>query len=127
MNKKNVKPTVTLSCLPHVLEQKELEKIHNSIVEAAKDVPEFGIRDEDSMINLFNFDMMEYGLGREIVVKGEMLLESEKTTDEKWDMLAFRIGLAVKDFFKESRVQCTFEGFNGHKRGIWVSPAEKEA
>ena len=100
-------PVVRVSCLPWNLTEDNLRDIHRSIVAGAVSVPEVGVKDEKTMTVLFPPDMMEYGLGSEIIVEvisgtfGEKNLE-----DDVLKRFSNAMVLAVKKFHPQAMVEC---------------------
>ena len=104
-------------CLPR-LEEAQLNQLHQSLIGAVVGVPKFGVKDEKGVVCLFPSDMMQYGLGEEVIVEvtGVKEMWTGKDTDS-WNQLAARLGHAIRGHVSEARVECFVYGFrptNGH-------------
>jgi hypothetical protein len=58
-------PTVEVKCLPR-LSQEKLQELHETLVNIMSSFSETGIKSERNQLNLFQSDLMEYGLGSDI-------------------------------------------------------------
>ncbi len=105
-------------CLPKESEE-ELRRLHQSIVGAVlEDVPELGLKTERDMTVLFPADMMEYGLGTEIVVEASGL--PSKFEPRVRDRLAEVLGRALKAQYPSAKVMCYVTVFEPWQ-GLWTS------
>ncbi len=100
-------PVVRVSCLPGNLTEDNLRDIHRSIVAGAVSVPEVGVKDEKTMTVLFPPDMMQYGLGSEIIIEVISGAFGEKNLgDSVRKKFADAMVLAVKRLFPQAMVEC---------------------
>lgn len=107
-------------CLPR-FEEAQLKQLHRSLVEAVVGIPKFGVKDEKGMVCLFPSDMMQYGLGEEIIVEVTGVKEMWLGNDtESWHQLAARIGYAVREHLPEAHIECFVYGFRP-TNGYWSS------
>ncbi len=96
-------PVVKVWCLPKTSETK-LNDLHRGIVQALKSVPELGIKNEKSITCLFPTDMMQYGLGTEIIVEVTGLFETPERTDSVHQELAEKLGQVVAGAFPDTEL-----------------------
>ena len=84
-------------------------------------VAELGVKDEKDITCLFPPDMMQYGLGTEIIVEVTGLFMKPDRTDEVRQRLAERIGKAVQEQFPSTdNVECFVYPFDPNQ-GFWTS------
>ncbi len=113
-------PVIKVWCLPES-EEAKLNELHQSIVRAVASVPELNVRDEKDITCLFPTDMMEYGLGTEIIVEVTGLFETFERTDEVRHRLATSIGKAVHSLYPDTElVECFVFPFH-LGQGFWSS------
>jgi phenylpyruvate tautomerase PptA (4-oxalocrotonate tautomerase family) len=113
-------PVIKVWCLPKSEEEK-LNQLHQSIVQAVVSVEELGVKSEKDITCLFPTDMMEYGLGTEIIVEVTGLYEKPDRTDEVRQRLAERIGQAVQEQFPGTKlIECFVYPFKP-SQGVWTS------
>jgi len=105
-------PVIKIWCLPPNQTENKLNKLHNAIVSAVTSIKELGLKDEKDMTNLFVPDLMQYGLGSEIIVEITGLFESPERTPEVLNGLAGAVGRTVKLFYPEAKVECFVYSFN---------------
>lgn len=120
-------PIIKVWCLPKS-EEKQLNALHQSIVEAVVSVEELGVKDEKDITCLFPPDMMKYGLGTEIIVEVTGLFDRPERTDianeQVRQLLAERIGKVVKEQFPEAdMVECSVYPFQV-SQGFWTSKSD---
>lgn len=113
-------PVIKVWCLPANQKQKDLNRLHRKIVEAVTSISELGLKDETDMTNLFVPDLMEYGLGKEIIVEISGLFEKPERTPEVLQRLAENVGSAVKRLYPDAKVECFVSTFNP-TQGFWTS------
>ena len=113
-------PVIKIWCLPLNQNQRDLNRLHRKIVEAVTSISELGLKDEKDMTNLFVPDLMEYGLGTEIIVEISGLFEKPERTFEVLQRLAENVGKAVKGLYPKAKVECFVSTFNP-KQGFWTS------
>lgn len=116
-------PVIKVWCLPKLTES-YLKDLFMGIVDAAKSIPELGLKDEHSMTVLFPTDAMKYGLGEEIIVEAAILMKPERD-EEVRQRLAQALGRRVKGFFPKANVQCFVFPFEP-AQGSWTSPPQEE-
>jgi hypothetical protein len=104
-------PIVKVWCLPPQTEE-QLNGLHQDVVAAAVSVHKLGIKGKQHLTCLFPQDMMQYGLGSEVIVEISGLFEKPERTPQVIDLLAFRVGLAVAKRFPKAKVECLVYSFN---------------
>ncbi len=105
-------------CLPRETEE-ELRRLHREIAGAViEDVPELSLKTENDMTVLFPADMMEYGLGTEVVVEVSGL--SSKFAPSVRNRLAEVLGRALKAQYPGAKVMCYVTVFEPWQ-GFWTS------
>lgn len=113
-------PVIKLWCLPKT-EEENLNRIHQSIVRAVASIEEIGVSDEKDITCLFVPDMMQYGLGTEIIVEVTGLFEKPERTDEVRQRLAAALGDVIRDYFPNADLaECFVYPFE-RKQGYWSS------
>jgi len=112
-------PVIKVWCLPKSSEA-ELNALHKSLVAAALQVDELGLKDENDFTMLFPRDMMAYGLGQEIIVEVTGLFIKPERDDLVRERLATYLGLAVKERFPKAMVECFINPF-ALSQGFWTS------
>lgn len=110
-------PTVKTWCLPGSLGEKDLEDLHNGIVNIMINFPEAGVDSESDMLNLFPPDSMTYGLGSEIKIE---ITDIPQCDQDVRDKLSAQIGEFVKSLFSQANVFCKVECAN-MAAGYWSS------
>jgi len=68
-------------CLPDIGKSR-LNMLHQELVRAVKNVPVLGVTSKKDITCLFPADMMQYGLGTEIIVEVTSLYEKPEWTKE---------------------------------------------
>lgn len=112
-------PVIKLWCLPET-DEDFLRALHVRVVTAVEHVEVLGLKGEAAMTVLFPKDMMSYGLGTEIVVEVTGLFKKPERTPEVQNQLARNLGVAVKEFFPDAKVECFVNPFNP-AQGFWSS------
>jgi len=108
-------PVIKVWCLPLGQSEESLNCLHQAIVTAAVSIVEIGLKDENGIICLFPSDLMEYGLGEEIVIEiGDLRRLRGRFYDNICkitvrDQFAEAVGQAVKSLYPEARVECHIE------------------
>lgn len=113
-------PVIKVWCLPKSTEDK-LKQVFSSIVGSIESIPELGLKGQRSMTVLFPTDMMEYGLGTDIIIEVTGLLEKPERTEEVRNRLAECLGKSVKEHFPKAKVECFVFPFNPNQ-GFWTNP-----
>jgi len=116
-----IMPVIKTWCLPQ-MEESDLNQLHNAIVSAVVSIEELGLKNESDITNLFVPDLMEYGLGTEIVVEVcGLFIKPERTQDVR-NRLAEVVGKAVKNLFPNAKkVECLIYPFDPVVSGFWSS------
>jgi len=97
------KLVVKVWCLPARGEE-ELRAFHKSLVATVVE-QDVGVQDENDMITLFPRDMMDYGLGKEILVE---IFDFPFLADiNKKGLLVGNVCSTVKQSFPDAQVQCS--------------------
>lgn len=105
-------PVIKIWCLPEVGEPK-LNRLHQALVQAVKNIPEIGVTDEKDMTCLFPSDMMKYSLGTEIIIEVTGLYERPERTIEVRNRLAEELVGAVQGQFPDTDlIECFINPFN---------------
>jgi hypothetical protein len=112
-------PVIKVWCLPADRTEDDLRRLHQGIVAAVLSVPEPGLRSEHEMVCLFPPDLMQYGLGEEIVVEVTGLFEKPECTLEVRNQLAQSIGERVETLYPEAMVEVFVYPFNQDVSGFW--------
>jgi phenylpyruvate tautomerase PptA (4-oxalocrotonate tautomerase family) len=113
-------PVIKVWCLPLDQKQKDLKRLYSKIVKAVTSVSELDLKDGKDMTILFVPDLMEYGLGAEIIVEISGLFERPERTPEVLQRLAENVGSAVKELYPKAKVECFIYTFNP-RQGFWTS------
>lgn len=115
-------PVVKVWCLPAGLTEDQLRALHQSVVNEAVAMPEFGIKDETHMTVLFPKDMMMYGLGSEIIIEVLTgMFHRLELPDEAKTKFARAMVRAVKKLHPEPLVECFITPFK-RSDGFYDSP-----
>ena len=116
-------PVIKVWCLPPSDEQK-LNQLHQAIVRAVASIPELNVTNEKDITCLFPSDLMQYGLGTEIIVEISGLYKKPERTDEVRAQLAERVGQAVQQEYPDTElVECFVYSFEP-SQGFWSSRSE---
>ncbi len=114
-------PIIKVWCLPENQKEEDLRRLHQNIVAGVVSVPELGLQDEKSVTCLFIPDMMQYGLGSEIVVEVTGLFEKPERTQQVRRLLAAAIGGRVKGLYHKATVEVFVYPFSPEVSGFWKS------
>lgn len=120
-------PVIKVWCLPPNQTEDQLNRLHNAIVDAVVGIKELGLKDEKDLTNLFVPDLMQYGLGSEIIIEITGLLEKPEMTKEIRKKLGKVVTKAVKELYPDvEKVECfIFSPFS--LDGLWTSETSKES
>ena len=77
------------------------------IVLALKSVPELGIKDERDFFTLMPAELMDYGLGEEIVV--QMRIPVHKTSGQLKGRIRAAVTEAIKRHLPDAEVECAID------------------
>jgi hypothetical protein len=113
-------PIIKVWCLPANQTEEDLNKLHRTIVAAVVSVSELKLKDQNDMIMLFPPDLMQYGLGTEIIIEIGGLFEKPERTEEVRQRLAKTVGLEVHNLYPRAKVECSIQSFNPNQ-GFWTS------
>ncbi|MBP6974563.1 MAG: hypothetical protein KBB54_01320 [Candidatus Pacebacteria bacterium] len=112
-------PVIKTWCLPK-MEEKELHDLHNALVAAVVSIEELGYKSEKDMTLLYPSDLMQYGLGTDIVVEATMF-EKPMCTSTVKQKLAKALGTVIQQKIPTAeRVGCFVYSFN-RPSGFWTS------
>lgn len=114
-------PVIKVWCLPEHQTEQKLRDLHVAIVKAIVGQKELGLKSESDMTCLFPPDQMQYGLGSEIIVEVSGLFAKSERTWEVKQLVAERLGNAVRTLYPESKVEVFVSTFNQHSDGFWSS------
>ena len=103
-------PVLKLWCLPHC-DEKRRRTIHRAVVVAVVSVKELGLLNQRDMTVLFPPDMMQYGLGTEIVIEVTGLYEKRGRNEGTRTRLAAALGKAVLRLFPDALVECNIDPY----------------
>lgn len=117
--KEKAMPVIKVWCLPADQTEDDLRRLHQNIVAAVVAVPELGLRNENEMTCLFPPDLMQYGLGSEVIVEVTGLFEKPERTPEVRNRLAQSIGERVKRLYPKAMVEVFVYPFNQDIGGFW--------
>ena len=113
-------PVIKVWCLPPNQDERKLKLLHERIVKAVVSIKVLGLKNENDMTCLFVPDLMQYGLGTEIVVEIFGLFEKPERTQSVLDQLAFLVGKAVSESYPSTKkVECFVYPFNRKAQGFW--------
>ena len=112
-------PVIKVWCLPGNQTEDDLRRLHQNIVAGVVSVPELGLKDETEMTCLFPPDMMQYGLGSEVIVEVTGLFDKPERTPEVRNRLAQSIGDRVKRLYPKAMVEVFVYPFNQDTSGFW--------
>lgn len=105
-------PVIKVWCLPNIGESR-LNVLHQELVRAVKNVPVLGVTSEKDITCLFPADMMQYGLGTEIIIEVTGLYEKPERTEEVRRHLARELVDAVRGQFPDTDlIECFVNPFN---------------
>jgi len=113
-------PVIKVWCLPPGQTEDDLNRLYESIVEATVSISELSLRGGKDITCLFPSDLMQKGLGEEIIIEIRGLF---KTADVR-QQLAKSVGKSVKGLYPSSRVEC-FVDTAEPTQGSWTSADEK--
>lgn len=113
-------PVIKVWCLPSGQTENDLNRLHKSIVYAVLCVPELGLKGENDMTCLFPPDLMQYGLGEEVIVEIGWLFEKPERTPEVCQRLTQNVGEAVKRLYPKAKVECGLSTIIP-SQGFWTS------
>lgn len=114
-------PVIKVWCLSADQTEDDLRKLHRMVVEAVVSVRELGLKDQNDMTVLFPADMMQYGLGEEIIVEIEMFEKPERSPEVK-RRLTQNVGMAVKMLYPKAKVESgPVKTFRPEMDGFWSS------
>lgn len=100
--------TIEVKCLPDTPEE-DLRKLYKAIVTSVRSIPELGIKDEIEMLVLFPKDMMQFGLGTNILIEiSRFRTDSDPIKHGK--LLAKKVGEVVSSQYITARVDCFVYG-----------------
>lgn len=116
-------PIIQVWCLPEKNEN-VLRHIHRQIVRAVTSIPELGIKSELDMTVLFPSDLMQYGLGTDIIIMIFGLFDKPERTEEVRRRLARRVGQAISIQYPEAKVECLLAPPFDSKGAFWTSTAK---
>ncbi|MDQ5949026.1 MAG: hypothetical protein QG589_152 [Patescibacteria group bacterium] len=114
-------PVIKVWCLPASQTEDNLRDLHKAIVKAVVAQTELGLKDENDMTCLFPPDQMQYGLGAEVIVEVLGLFTKPARTWEVKQLLAERLGDAVKVLYPNAKVEVFVSTFNQNEDGFWSS------
>lgn len=92
-----MKPVIKIWCLPHDQTEDDYKKLHQAVV-AAVVKANVGIKNQNDMVVLMPKDLMDYGLGEEIIV------EIDCVGEDQCGMLSPVLD-AVKSLYPKAHVQ----------------------
>lgn len=111
-------------CLPSDQSESTLNRLHQAIVKAVVSVSELCLKDENDMVCLLPPDLMNYGLGEEIIVEIDGLPDIPQKNERVREQLAKCVGESVSALYPRAKVQCSARSFDP-LQGVWTS-AEPE-
>ncbi len=113
-------PIIKIWCLPSGQTETDLNLLHQRIVGAAVSVSELGLHSERDITCLFPPDLMQYGLGEEIIIEISGLFEKPERTRDVRQRLARNVGRVVKELYPEAKIKC-FVAIIDPSQGFWAS------
>ena len=112
------KPAIKVWCLP-TLPEETLNRLHEDIVAAAVSVKKLELKDEGDLFVLCPADMMQYGLGIEILIEYNDTVIGWRRNGDELDELAAKLGNAVKKHIPTAFIQCQVN--RGTGQHFWTS------
>lgn len=112
-------PVIRVSCLPQMPED-DLSKLYEDIVAAVLSIEELGLKDESEITCLFPSDMMDVGLGDEVIIEVIGLFDKPQRTKAVRQELAEALGKAVDMMFPAARIECFIFPFSP-AQGFWAN------
>lgn len=110
-------PVIKIWCLPKNIPEERLKTLRNAIVASVESIAELGLAGKNAVTVLFPKDLMEYGLGEEIIAEVVIFIKPERT-DEVRARLAENIGQILHGYFPCAMIECFI---HPHERsaGFW--------
>lgn len=112
-------PVIKTWCLPQ-LEQEELERLYEDMSEVVVGTTEFGLSDPGDVTFLFPTDMMNKGLGEEIIVE-MFFFERPARTKEVLERVAQGLGEILQRRFPDALVEVFMLRFDSEAEPWWSS------
>lgn len=116
---------VKVWCLPSDQSEENLNRLHKTIVRAVKYISQLGVKDENDMACLLPPDLMQYGLGEEIIIEISGLPDVPKENRKVCRSLAVRVGRNVSVLYPEARINCSARIFDSSEE-VWTSAKPKD-
>ena len=118
-------PVIKVWCLPPGQSEDDLNRLYQNIVEAAVSVTELGLRGGKDITCLFPPDLMQLGLGEEIIIEIGGLFQKPERTPEVRQRLARSVGESVKRLYPKAMVECFVRTIDP-SQGFWTSASAEE-
>jgi hypothetical protein len=115
-------PVIKVWCLSPMRDMEDkLRKLYEAIVAAVVEIPELGLKDGRDMTVLFPSDMMQFGLGKDIVVEVDGLFVKPERTREVRQALALSLVDTIWNWDRTQTIQnveCFVRSFDPAKEGF---------
>lgn len=120
--------TIEVKLLPQNMQEERLKALYEAICNAAMRVPDLGVKNRLEMTVLFPLDMMEYGIGEEIVVLVERIREEDTDrTPRARQQLAWELGLVIKEQLPAVKLINVVVDRHASSTGYWCSINVKDS
>lgn len=96
--------TIKVWCLPGDMVEGVYQALHKKLVASMVEIKHLNVRDENDLLVLFPKDLMQYGLGNEILIEFGGTKELEGS-DNRWNVVVGeRLAFAVKSMFPTAKL-----------------------
>lgn len=113
-----IKPVLKAWCLPKLPENR-LVALHKALVAAVVSVKGLKVKGEQDLVVLFPTDMMQYGLGAEILAEYQ---HTDDELDDELDTLAAKLGNVLRRDFPKACIQVEVRpGVADYEQHCWNS------
>jgi len=100
-----MRPIVKVWCLPD-LTQEQLQALHRDIVATVAETGKIGVRGPEDMLCLFPGDMMNHGLGSEVLIEVSGLELTGRKQDSLRKLAQGLVDTVVRRVPKVMHIQC---------------------
>lgn len=114
---------VKLYCLPQ-MEEERLRLLHRTIVNALSLIQKLGIKSENDLLTLFVPDMMQYGLGTEILAEVDVS-DDPQLGQITCENIARSVGIVLTHEFPDATIECRVYRFKAENGFYTTKPTER--
>lgn len=111
-------PIIFVSGIPNEYPTEKLEEFWKELREAVKSNPDLKLRPDQVSI-FFPTDMLQKGLGDEIIIFVQGLFDYAFRTIPVMNEYAEALGKITKFYFPDSLVECFVHSFRNTEQGFW--------